>query len=142
MAHKLFHVGVKALITDNDGRVLLCKTGDWKDIPAYWDLPGGRIEAGQTVEATLKREIFEETGIKQVKDIEYFSACISNIEIPVSDTEKVGLVLMAFTVAVPDDVEIHLSDEHTAYEWVARAEAAERLKVKYPVEFTSGLLAR
>jgi 8-oxo-dGTP diphosphatase len=142
MAHKLFHVGVKALITDSSGKILLFKTPPWDDMPAYWDLPGGRIEDNQTAEDALRREILEETGITNVTNIAYYSACISNIEIPVSEAEKVGLVLFAYTVDVPDGVAIQLSDEHTDYEWVERSELPERLKEKYPAEFTSGLLAR
>ena len=139
MGHTLFHVGVKALITDGNGRIALFKTHPWDDIDAYWDLPGGRIEDGQTVEDTLKREIEEETGITSVENIEFFSGCISNIQIPLKDGTKVGLVLMAYEVTVPEGATIQLSEEHTDYEWVTRTEAAERLKVKYPKDFTDAL---
>lgn len=139
MAHKLFHVGIKGLIFNKSGQLLLLKTIAWKDIPAYWDLPGGRIEDNQTVEEALRREIKEEVGVNQISDASFVSSCISNIEIPVSDTEKVGLVLMAYKVTIPEESVITLSDEHTAYKWTDLAAAIELLQIKYPKEFTDGL---
>jgi mutator protein MutT len=136
MAHeKLFHVGVKALITNEAGRVLLMKTGTGFH-EAHWDFPGGRIQEGQTAIEALKREIEEETGIAEVDNIEFFQGCISNHELTFEGMKPVGLVLMTYKVTIPEDSEIKLSDEHVEYEWVAMAEAAERLSNKYPVELT------
>lgn len=141
MAHKLFQVGVKALVTDKSGRVLLLKaTKGFHD--AHWDLPGGRIEDNQTPEDALRREIEEEIGVQDVSNILFHSGCISNFELTFEDIGTVGLVLMAYEVTLPDSVSIRLSDEHTDYEWVDRSELPERLKEKYPAEFTSGLFAR
>lgn len=141
MAHKLYQVGVKALVTDKDGRVLLLKAAKgFHD--AHWDLPGGRIEDTQTPDEALRREIEEETGITEVAEIVFHSGCISNFEMHFDDLGTVGLVLMAYEVAVPETSTIRLSDEHTDYEWVERTELPERLKDKYPKEFTSGLLGR
>jgi ADP-ribose pyrophosphatase YjhB (NUDIX family) len=53
-----FRVSVKALITDDAGRLLLVKEG--KD---EWGIPGGGIDHGETVEAGLRREIREELGV-------------------------------------------------------------------------------
>lgn len=141
MAHKLFHVGVKALMVNPEGKVLLCKTPPWKDLPAYWDLPGGRIEDNQTAEEALRRELEEETGLTDVGAVTFFSGFISKIEIPVSDAQSVGLALMVYALKLTEDKSIKLSDEHTDYEWVSLAEAAERLKVKYPQEFTDALVS-
>jgi 8-oxo-dGTP diphosphatase len=141
MAHKLFQVGVKALVTNSEGKILLLKaTEGFHD--AHWDLPGGRIEDTQTPEEALCREIAEEIGVAEVSDIKFHSGCISNFELNFDDLGTVGLVLMAYEVKIPESAAIVLSDEHTDYEWVERADLPARLKVKYPEEFTNGLLAR
>lgn len=139
---KLFHVGVKALIVDQDDRVLVLQVNTEKfkkDKTPHWDIPGGRIQEGQTPVETLQREVVEETGIERIINAEYLTGVISNIEIPVSDVLNVGLVLVVYKVIIPENSEVVLSEEHTAYEWVPRAEAAQRLSFKYPKEFTSAL---
>lgn len=50
---------VAAIIHDDEGRIFATQRGygDWKD---YWEFPGGKIEADETPEAALEREILEE----------------------------------------------------------------------------------
>lgn len=48
---------VGGLATDTAGRVLLVRED------GRWLLPGGEVEAGETLEAALAREVREETGI-------------------------------------------------------------------------------
>lgn len=138
---KKFHVGIKVLIENPDGQVLLMKTMAWKPNPAHWDIPGGRIQEGQTVDDTMAREVEEETGVTDITNPQFFTAVISNIEIPLKDGEVVGLVLMIYKATIPSDSHIQLSEEHTDYEWVSKVEAAERLSFKYPKEFTEKLRA-
>lgn len=142
MAHeKLFQVGVKALIENDKGEVLLLDSGDWhlKHQKRHWDIPGGRIQEGDSAHDTLKREIEEETGINRILKEEFFSSIISNFEWE-ADGRKIGLVLMIYKVEVPQDSKITLSEEHAGYEWAEKSEAATRLSYKYPAEFTSKLL--
>jgi ADP-ribose pyrophosphatase YjhB (NUDIX family) len=54
-----FRIGVNALIF-NDGLVLLALR---RDID-WWNLPGGGMEAGETVEDAIRREVCEETGLE------------------------------------------------------------------------------
>jgi 8-oxo-dGTP diphosphatase len=59
---KLVLVAAVALI-DRDGRVLIAQRPDGKAMAGLWEFPGGKIEAGETPEAALIRELDEELGI-------------------------------------------------------------------------------
>jgi len=56
----IFRIGVFALIFDDQARILL---GHRRDID-WWNLPGGGMEAGETVDEALRREVWEETGLE------------------------------------------------------------------------------
>ena len=46
-----------------DGAMLLTSLPEGKPYAGYWEFPGGKLEAGETVEQALRRELFEEIGI-------------------------------------------------------------------------------
>ena len=55
-------IGVGAVVFDND-RVLLVKRGR-EPLKGEWSLPGGAVEVGESLEAAVAREIFEETDLR------------------------------------------------------------------------------
>lgn len=57
------HVVAAALI-DADGRVLLAQRPEGKHLAGYWEFPGGKVEAGESAEQALRREILEEIGVR------------------------------------------------------------------------------
>jgi 8-oxo-dGTP diphosphatase len=64
---KLLMVAAAALV-DADGRVLICQRPEGKQLAGLWEFPGGKLEAGETPEACLIRELEEELGIKVKAD--------------------------------------------------------------------------
>lgn len=46
-----------------EGRFLLTSRPEGKVYAGYWEFPGGKLEAGETVDEALRRELIEELGI-------------------------------------------------------------------------------
>ncbi len=59
---KVVDVAVGVLIRPN-GEFLLTSRPPGKVYEGYWEFPGGKLEAGETVEQALRRELQEEIGI-------------------------------------------------------------------------------
>ena len=134
--HKKYHLGIKGLIRNKKGQILLLLKSPERTVKyghqPYWDIPGGRVKEGDSVEETLKREIAEETGIEKIENKGLFFAVVSNIEIT---KENCGLILFVYECVPQGKYEIKLDDENTEYRWFDKDGAAEQLKIKYPEEF-------
>lgn len=59
---KVVEVAVGVLIRP-DGQFLLTSRPAGKVYEGYWEFPGGKLEAGESVEQALRRELQEEIGI-------------------------------------------------------------------------------
>lgn len=139
MNEDLYYLGIKGIIRNSKGEILLLKVNPSKfertDKLIYWDIPGGRIQTGDNVEETLRREIYEETGVRDIKNIEPFLMVLSNIRIP-KEGKSYGLILSTYTCDIDPNEKILLSDEHTDFGWFNLKEASKLFEIKYPKEFT------
>lgn len=54
---------VACALVDPDGRVLIAQRPEGKPMAGLWEFPGGKVEPGETPEATLVRELKEELSI-------------------------------------------------------------------------------
>ena len=112
-------VAVKAFIVREGKLLLLRESSRYEDGTnvAKYDLPGGRIEPGEALDAALAREVQEETGCR-VASAQAFSAGEwwpqKNGAQGVQQWHIVGVY---FAVKLVDDTQITLSRDHDDFIW-------------------------
>jgi len=132
-----FHLGVKALIRNEEGRLLLLKK-ERSIKETYWDIPGGRIQKGETLLETLQRELEEEIGLKNIEGAVAHSMYLTNIRISVTDSD-VGLIFSVYKYDVNFDFKPLLGDEHIDFDWFSINDAIGLLEPQFPPQLIKDL---
>jgi 8-oxo-dGTP diphosphatase len=105
-------VAAGALI-DADGRVLICQRPQGKPLAGLWEFPGGKVEAGETPEACLIRELEEELGIGVTH------ACLAPFVFASHEYESFHLLMPLYLVRRWEGT--ITAREHEALAWVKPA---------------------
>lgn len=109
MIEYVFGLAVRALITDENGKVLILKrSADSKTNPGRWELPGGKVDQGEAFDVALVREVEEETGLK-ISLGNVIGASQQNLPL----FRAVHLIMYGEIV----EGELNLSSEHEGYAW-------------------------
>ena len=90
----------------------------------YWEFPKGKVESGEKELDTLKREIWEETGIKRFRLHPSFKAYLRY-------TFRVKRLVIRKTVVYylfKTGATVKVSDEHDEFKWVTLEEVEGYLK--------------
>jgi len=95
----------------------------------HWDFSKGHIEDGEDEDRTVKREIEEETGIKDIKIIDGFKEYIKYFFRKTYENDKAPWTfkVVNFYLAETKTKEVKLSDEHIGYKWLAYDDALKQL---------------
>lgn len=93
----------------------------------HWDFPRGLIEKGEAIEETARREIEEETGIKELQFLEGFKETIRYFY--KFKGENI-LKFVTYFLAETREEEVELSFEHKDFKWLIFEEAQSQLTFK------------
>ena len=96
---------------DRNAEILILKRKDNRQIaPGEWECGGGQVRPNESFESSVRRQLFEETGLKAThwRPLGCFEMKVDGKTIP-------GL---SFSCRVPYDVEVKIDDrEHSEYRW-------------------------
>ena len=116
-------IATKAVVTRSDGKFVLLREANTYEEGTNigrWNMPGGRLDIGENFESGLKRELFEETGLK-VEIIKPLYVGEWRPIIKGVQNQIVGILFLC--ESKPGN--IVLSQDHDAYKWVSAKEALE-----------------
>jgi len=122
-------VGVGALIFRR-GLILMAQRGK-EPLKGFWSLPGGALELGESLDAGVRREVREETGlvVQPLKVFEIFERIMRDA----AGEPEYHYVLVDYLCRVSGGT-LHAGDDVCAVMWVER-EALKQLQI------TEGTLA-
>lgn len=107
-------------IINEKNQVMFCKSPKWKD---QWVICGGHVEAGETLQNALKREVKEELGVEiDVKELINVGEMIVS---PPEFKRNAHFVFIDF-IAYLKDENFKLNEEISEYQWFDIDEAINR----------------
>ena len=77
-------------LVDVDGRVLLAQRPETREMAGLWEFPGGKMEAGETPEETVIRELNEELSVDVTQ------ACLAPLTFASHAYERFHLLMPLF----------------------------------------------
>lgn len=105
--------------------------------PGHWDFPKGHIEKGETELETMKREVEEETGIKDIlvapdfkETIRWFFKKTYGLKKEEKSSAPLVFKTAVFYLVETKTSEIKISSEHTGYKWLNFEESLKQLTFK------------
>ena len=108
-------IRVVAAVLEHEGKYLITQRRATAVLPLMWEFPGGRVEAGETDQQALKREMIHRLGV----DIEV-GTLISFVSHPY-EHYVVDLFLYACSLAVDDPSRLEARAVN-AFKWVASSD--------------------
>lgn len=108
----LKRIKVVGAVLVHDGRVFAAKRGPGKSMAGYWEFPGGKVEAGETPEDALARELNEELKI----DVSVGEFLVTATHGTGSAVIELSTYLCDLTAGTP------VLTEHSESRWVPAAE--------------------
>lgn len=110
MIEYVFGLAVRVLLLNEEGKILIIKRStDSKTNPGKWELPGGKVDQGESFDQALIREVYEEIGVKIALD---HVVGVGEQNLPL--IRAIHIIMSGKIV----EGELNLSKEHEGYAWI------------------------
>lgn len=111
----LKRIEVVGAVLVHDGRVFAAKRGPGKSMAGYWEFPGGKVEADETPEEALARELREELKID-----------VTVGEFIVTATHEAGTAVIELSTYLCTIIEgVPVLTEHEEFRWLPVSELSD-----------------
>jgi 8-oxo-dGTP diphosphatase len=111
-------IGVKTLVFDQAGNILLLRRSQLSTRPGGWDFPGGAMDKSENPINAVIRETIEETGLELEID------SIIPIHFELTHDENDDCLIIGFQ-AKTNQSAVNLSWEHDEYHWLTRDQVSQ-----------------
>lgn len=109
---------VRLIVPNREGEVLILQRSPCDFAGGLWCLPGGKIDYGDTVEYTIKKELLEETGLECVDYI--FLSYQDSLPADPGGMHCLNLYFKCVWKGVPQ-----LNEESSRYVWLSEPELSQ-----------------
>lgn len=117
-------------VYDGKGKLLMTRRAPQKSFAHTWENPGGAAQAGETSRQAIKRELFEETGIRaEEEDFEYLST---------SRDAHTFYDHYCLKAQIPAEQVVLQAGETDAVQWVSFAQIHEMIRQKQICSIIAG----
>lgn len=108
---------VGAVLVNENDEILCALRSQAMSLPGMWEFPGGKIEAGESPQDALKREIKEELGIE---------ITVGELIVDVTHEYPTVMVrLLTYYAKMIDSQAVPVAAEHEKLEWLGRDKLAK-----------------
>ena len=109
---------VRLIIPDFEGRVLILQRQQSRYGNQHWCLPGGKVDYGDTVEQTVRKELKEETGLDCLEARFLFDQ--ESLPLQPGKMHCINVYVACRTAG-----ELVLNEESSEFRWIGREQLAQ-----------------
>jgi 8-oxo-dGTP pyrophosphatase MutT (NUDIX family) len=100
----------------------------------YWEFPKGKIEENEKIEETVRREVSEETGLREFEIIQGFEHTLHWFFKFKGELINKEAVYLLIRLRKEDKDKVKINHEHQEFKWMYLVQAKKEVKIKANLE--------